>query len=80
MSSASPGSTDDPHQHPCHNQCPMLRLQQLEQLYLCGTPYTETFSLETLLDTLICLYDECCNSTLRKEKAIAEFVEFGKRI
>lgn len=61
--------------------CPLDRLRQLEQLYLCGSalsPYSEAFSLETLIDTLVCLYDECCNSTLRKEKAIAEFVELGK--
>ncbi|KAI6185487.1 Non-specific serine/threonine protein kinase [Aphelenchoides besseyi] len=56
------------------------RLQQLERLYLCGAPYDESFSLETLLDTLICLYDECCNSTLRREKSIAEFVEFAHPI
>jgi serine/threonine-protein kinase MRCK len=54
------------------------RLQRLERLYLCGAPYDSSFSLETLLDSLICLYDECCNSTLRRERAIAEFVEFGK--
>uniref|UniRef100_A0A914HAA0 non-specific serine/threonine protein kinase n=1 Tax=Globodera rostochiensis TaxID=31243 RepID=A0A914HAA0_GLORO len=36
--------------------------------------------METLLDALVCLYDECCNSTLRKEKSIAEFVEYAKPI
>jgi hypothetical protein len=55
------------------------RLKQLERLYLCGAPYdSESFSLETLLDSLVCLYDECCSSTLRRERAIAEFVDFGK--
>lgn len=54
------------------------RLQKLEQLYLCGVPYDFSFSLETLLDSLICLYDECCSSTLRRERAIAEFVEFSR--
>ena len=55
------------------------RLQRLEQLYLCGAPYDSSFSLETLLDWVICLYDECCNSTLRREKGIAEHVEIGER-
>lgn len=55
------------------------RLRQLEELYLQGVPGdTNTLSLETLLDVLVCLYDECCNSSLRKEKAIAQFVDFGK--
>lgn len=42
------------------------RLRQLEQLYLCGAPYDSAMSMETLIDSLICLYDECCSSTLRK--------------
>lgn len=37
--------------------------------------------METLLDTLIGLYDECSNSTLHKqEKAIADFVELVRPI
>ena len=56
---------------------PLDRLRQLEQLYLSREPYHEAFSQETLLDTLVCLYDECCNSTLRKDKTVSEFVEFG---
>ncbi|KAF7640516.1 hypothetical protein Mgra_00000339 [Meloidogyne graminicola] len=61
-------------------QQPLDRLRQLEHLYLNGAPYSEAFSHETLLDTLICLYDECCNSSLRKDKAISEFVEFARPI
>jgi hypothetical protein len=56
---------------------PLDRLRQLEQLYLNREYYYEAFSHETLLDTLVCLYDECCNSTLRKDKSISEFVEFA---
>ncbi|KAI6221970.1 Non-specific serine/threonine protein kinase [Aphelenchoides fujianensis] len=56
------------------------KLQELERLYLRGAPYQESFSLETLLDSLVCLFDEFCNSTLRREKAIAEFVEFAHPI
>ncbi|CAD5233219.1 unnamed protein product [Bursaphelenchus xylophilus] len=52
------------------------RLKKLERLYLCGAPYDSSLSLETLLDSLVCLYDECCNSTLRREKSIAEFVDY----
>lgn len=53
------------------------RLQLLEQLYLDRGPYDTAFSVESLLDTLVCLFDECSSSTLRKEKSIAEFVEYG---
>lgn len=34
------------------------------------------FSIETLLDTLIVLYDECCNSSLRRDKMISNFIEY----
>ncbi|ETN73013.1 hypothetical protein NECAME_13649, partial [Necator americanus] len=52
------------------------RLSQLEANYLNGPSKSSTaLSFEALLDTLICLYDECCSSTLRKEKCVAEFVE-----
>ncbi|CAD5225594.1 unnamed protein product [Bursaphelenchus okinawaensis] len=54
------------------------RLKQLERLYLCGAPYESSLSLETLLDSLVCLYDECCSSTLRREKSIAEFVDYAR--
>lgn len=53
------------------------RLQELEKLYLRGLPYTDALSIEALLDTLLCLFDECASSTLRKDKSISEFVEFG---
>lgn len=56
------------------------RLKALEQLYLQGASASDgyTVSVETLLDVLVTLYDECTNSTLRKEKNISDFVEFGK--
>ena len=56
------------------------RLKSLEQLYLRGAVHSngKAFSIETLLDVLLVLHDECCNSTLRREKNISEFVEFGK--
>lgn len=38
----------------------------------------EWMSVETLLDILIVLYDECGNSTLRREKSVKDFLEWGK--
>ena len=35
-------------------------------------------SAETLLDCLIVLYDECQNSSLRREKTVSEFIELSK--
>ncbi len=35
-------------------------------------------SIDGLLDAFIVLYDECSNGTLRGEKTIAEFLEYGK--
>lgn len=35
------------------------------------------FSIETLLDVLLVLYDECNNSSLRREKTVSDFIEFG---
>jgi len=56
------------------------RLRCLEELFLNGVAHSngQAFSVETLLDILIVLYDECCSSTLRREKSVSEFVEFGK--
>lgn len=35
-------------------------------------------SIETLLDCLIVLYDECQNSSLRREKTVSEFIELSE--
>jgi serine/threonine-protein kinase MRCK len=35
-------------------------------------------SVETLLDCLIALYDECQNSSLRREKTVSEFIELSE--
>ncbi len=35
-------------------------------------------SVETLLDALIIIYDECCNSSLRREKTVSDFIELLK--
>jgi serine/threonine-protein kinase MRCK len=56
------------------------RLRQLEALFLGGPiqGHGQSFSVETLLDVLLVLYDECCNSSLRREKTVSDFIEFGK--
>jgi len=56
------------------------RLRCLEELFVNGVvnSHGQAFSVETLLDILIVLYDECCSSALRREKNVSEFVEFGK--
>lgn len=53
------------------------RLKKLEECYLSAVHHEDALSIEALLDSLICLFDECCSSTLRKEKNIADFVEYG---
>lgn len=58
------------------------RLRQLEALFLGGPVVAkgQSFSIETLIDVLLVLYDECCNSSLRREKTVSDFIEFGKYI
>lgn len=38
------------------------------------------YSVETLLDSLVVLYQECCSSSMRRERTIAEFVESGNQL
>lgn len=56
------------------------RLKQLEALFSHGSSEKGSYSVETLLDVLLLLYDECCNSTLRRDKNVSEFIEHGKSI
>ncbi|XP_063931323.1 serine/threonine-protein kinase Genghis Khan isoform X3 [Zophobas morio] len=58
------------------------RLRQLEALFLGGPIVAkgQSFSIETLIDILIVLYDECCNSSLRKEKTVSDFIEYVKPV
>lgn len=56
------------------------RLKQLEALFSYGSSEKGSFSVETLLDVLLLLYDECCNSTLRRDKNVSEFIEHGKKL
>ncbi|CAG2186869.1 CDC42BP [Mytilus edulis] len=58
------------------------RVKKLTHLYMSDLQNSkgQALSIETLLDVLVVLYDECCNTTLRREKNISEFVEFAKPI
>ncbi|XP_048064291.1 serine/threonine-protein kinase MRCK beta isoform X2 [Megalobrama amblycephala] len=56
-----------------------VRLKKLEQLLLDGHQKNEkSLSVETLLDILICLYNECSNSPLKREKHVTDFLEWVK--
>jgi hypothetical protein len=57
------------------------RLRELEALFLEGPESAheaKALSTETLLDILLILFNECCNSSLRKEKTLTDFIELGK--
>ncbi|XP_033211753.1 serine/threonine-protein kinase Genghis Khan isoform X2 [Belonocnema kinseyi] len=60
------------------------RLRQLEALFsggpVQGGKSGHIFSIETLIDILLVLYDECCNSSLRREKTVSDFIEFVKPV
>lgn len=57
---------------------PEDRIRELEQMILGGPVVFngKSFGLETLLDILVVLYDECCNSSLRREKTVSHFIEY----
>lgn len=57
-------------------------MRQLEALFLGGPIQGQgkCFSIETLLDVLLVLFDECNNSSLRREKTVSDFLEFGTYI
>ena len=53
------------------------RLKNLEHLVFGSDKAEDYLSIELLLDALLVLYDECCNSTLRKEKTVSDFIQKG---
>ena len=57
-----------------------IRLRELESVFLGGPIQGQgkCLSVETLLDVLLVLYDEVCNSSLRREKTVSDFIDFGK--
>lgn len=56
------------------------RIREFERIYLQGPVDSDgtVLSLESLLDAFLLLYDECVNSSLRREKIVNDFVKFGK--
>jgi len=63
------------------NEAAEARLQQLESLFLSGPGLEQrSYSMETLLDVLIVLHDECLNSSLRREKTVSDFLEYVKPV
>ncbi|KAF2354589.1 hypothetical protein FHG87_014653 [Trinorchestia longiramus] len=57
------------------------RLKRLEKLFLGGPLSSggQCYSMETLLDVLIVLHDECINSSMRREKTVSDFIEYAGR-
>lgn len=55
------------------NGTPLAHLTKLTELLPSG----KFLSIETLLDCLMVLFDECCNSSLRREKTVSDFIELG---
>ncbi|KAJ2943056.1 hypothetical protein O0L34_g18747 [Tuta absoluta] len=83
--------SDDEDSSPERALCPttnvpvlgIKRLKQIETMFIprrLQIPRTQSLSVETLLDVLIVLYDECCNSSLRREKAVADFISYVKPV
>ncbi|XP_041094068.1 serine/threonine-protein kinase MRCK alpha-like [Polyodon spathula] len=55
------------------------RQRGLERFLVGGPVESDSWlSVETLLDALLCLYEECGNNALRRDKKAAEFVEWVK--
>ncbi|XP_029822570.1 serine/threonine-protein kinase MRCK alpha isoform X2 [Ixodes scapularis] len=63
-------------------RCPEERIRELEQMFLGGPVLAsgKAFTVEGLIDVLVVLYDECCNSSLRKEKTMTNFIEYVKPV
>ncbi|XP_042899175.1 serine/threonine-protein kinase Genghis Khan isoform X2 [Parasteatoda tepidariorum] len=53
---------------------------ELDKIFLkCSNAKNgKTISVETLVDGLVVLYDECFNSSLRREKTVSSFIEYVK--
>ena len=56
------------------------RLTEVRDLLLTSPTNDPTgVGLDALLDAFLVLYDECSNATLKREKTVAEFLQYGKR-
>jgi len=58
------------------------RLLVLERLFETHNviDHDSSYSVETLLDAAMVLYDECCTSSFKKEKTVSEFVSGAKPV
>lgn len=54
-----------------------VRLKRLEEL-LREQKAAGCLSVEALLDLLLCFYTECCQSPLKREKHVNDFLDWGK--
>lgn len=54
------------------------RLRDLQSSASSVDTGNKILSVESLLDCLIVLFDECQNSSLRREKTVSEFLELRK--
>lgn len=57
---------------------PAAKLQQLEQALAQIDQWPSAFSTETLIDAFLVLYDECMNSSLKRDKIVANFLDYAK--
>ena len=61
------------------DRSPEERFRELEDLFSSAVGgKNSAIAWESLLDTLLLLYNECNNSVLRREKNVLEFLDFGK--
>lgn len=64
-------------------RCVDDRQRLLEHMLLQGPALADegvSLSMETLLDALLVLFDECANSSLRREKTVSQFLEFVRPV
>lgn len=52
------------------------RMTHLERIIVGGPP-EQCLSIDTLVDILLVLYTECCNSSLRRETTVSHFIDWG---
>lgn len=57
-----------------------ILLDHIENAGIIPPGQGKSISVEALLDALLVLYDECCNSSLRREKTVTDFIELVRPI
>lgn len=57
-----------------------ILLDTIESVGIIPPGQGKSISVEALLDALLVLYDECCNSSLRREKTVTDFIELVRPI